>query len=821
MYPPSARDALLRQLEAEAALYGLSLDAFLFWAPYAEAVILAEGRPPNTDAANLAAGPWVTAMDEGVVYGAGLVYGRELLATMRALGATNDELTPTKAQLRAAAPLPDTEHAVKARATVARSVGVPVAEVVSLDRQLAALPQVRDLQRTYMAGVRNRMVDTPEVVFRAIAKDVDKGLAAGDHPSVVSKSVQAKLGTDAPDWPGRAMTVARTESAGCQSAATIEAALARNEILGEDLEQTWICTLDGKTRASHFAADGQRVKLGTAFLLDGHDVRFPGDPDAPAHLTINCRCRVAVLAADEKLPTEKDRHTERGPGDSTVINRAGSQADEIERRADEGTIRAREDPDGIGRTASIHTPQEDEMDPDENTSVELAEDETAEVESTGEMFRTYTDSVVAVLGTPTDDGRILASDIELSFREFPLPLMWTRQMSGGHYDAFTVGVIETARVEGSTVYASGYLLNTPEADEAADQLAHGVTGPSVDLGAATWIMTDVDGKEVTEEDYWDAIDAGTELDLYQTVTAAKLLGATLVSTPAFGETTLTLDAERSTRDVSLVAALVAADVEDAHAAVLFASPEFSGPTPLSIDADGRISGHLACFGTCHVGFADQCVTVPRSKAGYSYFHTSRVLTDAGHLAVGRLTVGTGHAAPRMGAQPAAAHYDDTGTCFALVRAGEDDYGVWVSGIAAPGATIEQVQAGLAAPLSGDWRTIGGNLELVAALAVNTPGFPVVSGATDDEDRPLALVASLGPDTGMRTATLRAAVDTDALADAVVVKMRAADRRRAEALAVIESVEVEDRKRRDETAAALFSTHQRRADARELINKIGV
>jgi hypothetical protein len=36
-------------------------------------------------------------------------------------------------------------------------------------------------------------------------------------------------------------------------------------------------------------------------------------------------------------------------------------------------------------------------------------------------------------------------------------------------------------------------------------------------------------------------------------------------------------------------------------------------------------------------------------------------------------------------------------------------------------------------LSGDWRRIGGNLELVAALAVNVPGFPV--------PRPRGLVAS--------------------------------------------------------------------------------
>ena len=39
----------------------------------------------------------------------------------------------------------------------------------------------------------------------------------------------------------------------------------------------------------------------------------------------------------------------------------------------------------------------------------------------------------------------------------------------------------------------------------------------------------------------------------------------------------------------------------------------------------------------------------------------------------------------------------------------------------------------ASPLSGDWRAAAGGLEMVAVLAVNTPGFPV--------PRPAALVAS--------------------------------------------------------------------------------
>jgi hypothetical protein len=73
---------------------------------------------------------------------------------------------------------------------------------------------------------------------------------------------------------------------------------------------------------------------------------------------------------------------------------------------------------------------------------------------------------------------------------------------------------------------------------------------------------------------------------------------------------------------------------------------------------------------------------------------------------------------------AASHYDNTGTVAADVRAGEDEYGIWVAGALRSTLTDEQIREFRAAPLSGDWRRIGGRLELVAALAVNTPGFPV-------------------------------------------------------------------------------------------------
>ncbi|MGZ7310528.1 hypothetical protein ACXWQL_09385, partial [Streptococcus pyogenes] len=45
-----------------------------------------------------------------------------------------------------------------------------------------------------------------------------------------------------------------------------------------------------------------------------------------------------------------------------------------------------------------------------------------------------------------------------------------------------------------------------------------------------------------------------------------------------------------------------------------------------------------------------------------------------------------------------------------------------------------------APLSGDWRRVGNSLELVAALSVSTPGFPVRREYVAD-GQALALCAS--------------------------------------------------------------------------------
>jgi hypothetical protein len=174
----------------------------------------------------------------------------------------------------------------------------------------------------------------------------------------------------------------------------------------------------------------------------------------------------------------------------------------------------------------------------------------------------------------------------------------------------------------------------------------------------------------------------------------------------------------------------------------FGDPRLTGPTPLTVTDEGQVYGHIATWGTCHIGMAGQCVTPPRSQTGYAYFMLHTIATTEGEIAVGHLTMDTGHADMRSKAHVAAAHYDNTGAVVADVTVGEDDYGIWFAGAMRPDAPQEKVQAFRSGALSGDWRRIGQGMEMVAALTVNVPGFPIprLALAASGEEQ-VSLVAS--------------------------------------------------------------------------------
>lgn len=157
----------------------------------------------------------------------------------------------------------------------------------------------------------------------------------------------------------------------------------------------------------------------------------------------------------------------------------------------------------------------------------------------------------------------------------------------------------------------------------------------------------------------------------------------------------------------------------------FTLEEADQPTPLTITADGQVYGHLALWESCHTGFLSssfsECIKPPRSASGYQFFNLGAVDTEQGVVAAGNLTYGTGHAPLSMGMQAAAAHYDNTGTVGANVRATDGRLGIWLAGAVVPGADLRALRAN---PPSGDWRPHRHGLELTAALAVPVPGFPV-------------------------------------------------------------------------------------------------
>lgn len=362
---------------------------------------------------------------------------------------------------------------------------------------------------------------------------------------------------------------------------------------------------------------------------------------------------------------------------------------------------------------------------------------------------------IARYDSMTGDRRVLGAG-KLTSRTLPLPLRYSPS-GNTHRDAVDVGAIQSMDLSQDPIQASGVFL--PESIEpmvkvAVHKAALGIATPSIDMEPGTLeyeIGTGDDGRETMN------------------ITKGHITATTLVSIPALGDQHLAIagdDSYESPFDFSVVIASAASRMgwtieeipdEEAEALVAaacapstvdidvqvtgliagggplapprsaFEDPKLTEPTPLTITPDGRVYGHLALWGVCHTGFDGKCIMVPHSKLDYAKFHQGTVVTSEGnHIRVGKITLGTGHASPGLSLKPAVAHYDNTGYQVAVIRSGEDEHGVWFSGSLLAGVTPAKRAELYRSPLSGDWRRDRSvnNLELIAALAVNSPGFPV-------------------------------------------------------------------------------------------------
>lgn len=351
---------------------------------------------------------------------------------------------------------------------------------------------------------------------------------------------------------------------------------------------------------------------------------------------------------------------------------------------------------------------------------------------------------LTVEGIETGDGREFKPE-SLTWADLPLPLRWNKEDSHGgepHTVAVNVGRIDKIwREESGLVMGEGVLdLSDEDGQRVHDKIkGQFLRGVSVDVDSIkdadmelVWPKDpDADGEG---PDPFDMLFASPEKVVFN---RGRIRAATLVDIPAFAEAYIALLGE----DGSVVAGgepigalrtsvaprptVLTVEAPARPPVAWFADPKLSVPTGISVTPDGRVYGHAALWGTCHIGQAGVCVTPPHEE-DHPYFMTGNVWTEDGaSVQVGQITVGTGHAPLSYGYRAASDHYDNTGAVVADVAVGNDSHGIWVAGSIRPGTDESRIRELRAAgQVSGDWRRIGGSLRLVGLLAVNVPGFPV-------------------------------------------------------------------------------------------------
>ena len=163
---------------------------------------------------------------------------------------------------------------------------------IGLTRQQAqwvmnAERQLRDLDAGYFSRAR-RDKRYDRLVMRAI-KD-GKPLAEADIRQIMQRYRDRLLNL-------RGETIARTEALNALRAGRHEGyqqLIDSGNVRADQVTVTWSATMDGRTRDSHQALNGQNIRFGQLFTspLTGARLEYPGDTThgAPGEETIACRC---------------------------------------------------------------------------------------------------------------------------------------------------------------------------------------------------------------------------------------------------------------------------------------------------------------------------------------------------------------------------------------------------------------------------------------------------------------------------------------------------------------------------------------------------
>ena len=156
--------------------------------------------------------------------------------------------------------------------------GVPLTMPINQESMVKAV----QLDSKISKGLYTKLGEDVDLLKKRITSEVTRAIATGSTYAQTAQRLagQTNIGFN------KAARIARTEGHRIQNSAADDAAhLAKDR--GADVVKQWDSTLDGHTRESHVAVDGQIRELDEEF---SNGLMFPGDPRGPAAEVVNCRC---------------------------------------------------------------------------------------------------------------------------------------------------------------------------------------------------------------------------------------------------------------------------------------------------------------------------------------------------------------------------------------------------------------------------------------------------------------------------------------------------------------------------------------------------
>lgn len=354
-------------------------------------------------------------------------------------------------------------------------------------------------------------------------------------------------------------------------------------------------------------------------------------------------------------------------------------------------------------------------------------------------------AVAAFDDSATDDGRHVS---EFTWRD------GHHALKAGHVlgsPGSVIGHVEKYQKINGVVWAKGVYYNTPLGVQAAQMAQSGsLMGVSAEPGSLGEVWRD-DNPDNEEGPVWRfeeyEIGALSQVDIpafvgagMVEITLAEPDEETALVASAAADEAVVDEAERIVReseesdfgfnfiptyddDDSLTASASSRRIR--YPMESFFLPEPPVPMKLTLWDDGSFAGHLAMWDSCHIGYTQYCKKPPRSKTRYQIAQQGSVLLEGGQdLRVARMSLGSGHAPGRLSPKATADFYEREAQCVGHSIITNGELGIWISGHANRHADDSLVDRFGSAAISGDWRRFRRNLELVAVLSVNTPGYTI-------------------------------------------------------------------------------------------------